>query len=218
MHMLPILLTGLTSILMQITALRKLLSLFSGNELVIGIVFAGWITAIAVGSFIGRRLSSAAFAPMFIAVALLAQPTILLMDLIPRVFFLEPGETISLGITAVATFVCLFPIGLVLGLQFPLSVSYLKGNASAAYGAEAASAFAGGLLFTFLFAGRVHSFALASVLSVLNLLAASALYRKKVLLLLAFPLALYFLAGAPASSLNEQGMELFKKKSPGTAR
>lgn len=212
MRMLPILLTGLTSILMQVMSMRKLLSLFSGNELVIGIAFAGWITAIALGSFIGRRWSSAAFAHTFILVALLTQPTILIMDLIPSVFFLEPGETIPLGITVVSTFVCLFPIGLALGVQFPLSVSYLKGNGPAAYGAEAGGAFAGGLLFTFLFAGRVHSFALASVLSSVNLLAAAALYRKSVLFLLAFPLALYFFAGSPASLLNEKSMQLVQKK------
>jgi spermidine synthase len=144
-------------------------------------------------------------------VALLAQPTVLLIDLIPRVFFLEPGETISLSITVIATFVSLFPIGLALGVQFPLSVAYLKGNGPAAYGAEAAGAFIGGLLFTFLLAGRISPFALASVLSVLNLLVAAALYRKKILFLLAFPLALYFVAGSPASPLTEKGMILIQK-------
>ena len=48
--------TGLTAAAVQTLFLREYLSIFSGNELVIGIILALWLLATAAGSYAGSRL------------------------------------------------------------------------------------------------------------------------------------------------------------------
>ncbi len=48
--------TGLAAAAVQILFLREYLSVFSGNELVIGIILALWLLATAAGSFAGNRI------------------------------------------------------------------------------------------------------------------------------------------------------------------
>ncbi len=79
---LPVLIMGMSSILLQIISMRQLLAVFSGNELDIGITLSVWLTAVGTGSYIGHRLKfKNAFVLSFIAVAFLAQLTVLSMDL-----------------------------------------------------------------------------------------------------------------------------------------
>jgi spermidine synthase len=47
--------TGLTAAAAQIVFLREYLSIFSGNELVIGVILAFWLLATAAGSYAGNR-------------------------------------------------------------------------------------------------------------------------------------------------------------------
>jgi spermidine synthase len=48
--------TGLAAAAVQLVFLREYLSIFSGNELVIGVVLALWLLATAVGSYAGSRI------------------------------------------------------------------------------------------------------------------------------------------------------------------
>ena len=48
---------GLTSLVTQVILLREFLSIFFGNELVIGILLANWMLLTAIGSFAGKRLA-----------------------------------------------------------------------------------------------------------------------------------------------------------------
>ena len=210
---LPVLAAGMTSILMQITLLRKLLSLFSGNELDIGITLAVWLTAVGAGSFIGHRLRFAhAFGLSFLAIAVLVLPSLLFIGAIPSLFSLERGETIPLAITIIATVLTLLPPCLVLGAQFPLSVAHLGGNAAKAYGTEAAGAVMGGLLFTFLFSGRTDALTLVTAVSAANVLSGFFLVKRKSLFLfLAAPLATYMFAGWMHIAFLNEGMDIEKK-------
>lgn len=187
---------GLTSALVQIMALRRLLTVFSGNELDIGITLAVWLSCVGVGSALGRRFSFRnSFAYSFIAVAVLTQAALFISVSIRPAFSLTPGEIIPLATTITATIISLAPVCLVIGSQFPLSVAYLKGDASTAYSLEAAGACIGGILFTFLLAGRVDESALAAVVGIANVLLAYAVLKKRWLIgTLAIPLILY--AGA----------------------
>ncbi len=213
MQNLPVVIMGLTSILMQIVALRRLLSLLAGNELVIGVTLAVWLGLVGVGSFLGRRLKSGrAFAVSFLAVALLALPSVLFPDFIPFLFSLEPGETMSLSNTITASVLTLLPLCLVLGSQFPLAVSHCSGKASKAYGLEAAGAFIGGALFTFALAGRVSSPSIALSVGILNVLAAAVLLKKKlVVLLAAVPIAIFSWVGTAGTFVSNTDLQLLQK-------
>ena len=209
-HNLPVFAMGLTSILIQIIALRKLLSVFSGNELDIGLTLSVWLIAVGSGSLSGKRFRfNRAFAGSFLMIAVLSLLTVLFMDLIPRVFRLTPGEIIPLSTIMISTVLSLFPLCFIIGLQFPLAVSYLNGNAPKAYGLEATGACIGGVLFTFLLSGRVEAFVLSAAVGALNVLIAWFLYRKKqVLLLLALPLVAYFGMDWTSTSLPTKDFKL----------
>lgn len=184
MFHLPFAALGFISILLQITVLRELLTVFAGNELDIGITIALWLAFIGAGSVLGTRIrSAAAFGVSFIAVALLIQPTLYMISLIPSALGLQVGETISLGATFASTAIVLAPLCIALGAQFPIAVNHMTARHAGAstarvYGLEAAGAFAGGVLFTFALSGRVGPYALALGLGVLCILIAVHLTRR----------------------------------------
>ena len=45
---------GMTALATQIILLREFVSVFQGNELVIGVVLAGWMMLTGAGAFLGR--------------------------------------------------------------------------------------------------------------------------------------------------------------------
>lgn len=192
MSSLVVIIMGFSSSLLQIISLRQLLTVFSGNELDIGITLAVWLTTVGIGSYTGYRLRTAgALAVSFILVGLLAQLTVLSASLIRPALSLEFGETVPLGSTFFSTVLTLAPLCFLLGVQFPLAVSYM-GSTSKTYSLEAAGAFIGGLAFTLAFSGRLDSYALATAVSVINIGAAFYLAgRKSLLALLLVPLLLY---------------------------
>lgn len=203
---------GLTSMLLQITVLRLLLSTFSGNELDIGITLSFWLIYAGIGSYAGKRISfKHAFWISFALIALLSLPTAIAIKAIRTLLSLEPGEAVSFIHTISSTALILFPLCFIIGLQFPLAVSY-SGSRNAAgkiYGLEALGAFWGGVLFTFVIASRVSAVELCLILSLLNLMAAVYLSRNKIVLLLCIvPLFFYFSFNASAPSFLWHGAEI----------
>ena len=210
---LPVVTIGLSSMLLQIAGLRQLLSAFSGNELDIGITLSVWLTAVGMGSFAGFRLKSKnAFALSFIGVGLMSQPTIILINMIRPVLSRGIGETISLPMTISSTVVSLLPICFVIGMQFPLAVSYSGGKTAKVYSLEAAGAFIGGTLFTFILSGRVDVLILSASISMINLLTGISLIRKKSLIpLLLIPAILYFGAERTSTEFQWSGFKFIKR-------
>lgn len=208
----PFLVMGITSMLLQITVLRLLLSTFSGNELDIGITLSFWLIYVGLGSYIGRKIRlKHALAFSFISVALLCQPTALAIRLIRLALALEPGEIMSLSSVILATAVSLLPLCFIIGIQFPLAVSYsgMRNAAGRVYGLEALGAFIGGLLFTFVISSRVNAFELCLLLSLLNILTALYISGKKMIIpFLIFPLFFYFGFYKTMPSLSWPGMKV----------
>lgn len=196
-NFLPFFGIGFSSLLLQIILLRLLLSVFSGNELDIGITLSFWLVYIAAGSYLGRKIKHThALAVSFLIIALLIQPSVLAIKMIRPLFSLEPGEVVSFSYVVLSTSIILLPLCLVTGTQFPLAVSYLhKPDATArVYGLEAIGAFAGGILFTFVLSSRIDAFSLATLLSVLSIMIAAILLKKKhILFVIIIPLT--FLTG-----------------------
>ena len=214
----PIIVMGVTSMLIQVTVLRLLLSTFSGNELDIGITLSFWLTWVGLGSYISSKVKHKyAFAFSFIFVALLLQPTVFVIKAIRPILSLGPGEAVSFTYTILSTALTLLPLCFVLGFQFPLAVSYTgkydlitsaKDSAGRVYGLEALGAFAGGALFTFVISGRVGAIELCSLLALLSILMAAYILKKKIVaFLIIVPLSLHFGFHKTITFLPWQGMK-----------
>lgn len=207
---------GFSSLLIQISILRLLLSTFSGNELDIGITLSFWLVTVGLGSFLGRKIKRKNFfAYSFIIVSILAIPTILAIKSIRPILSIQVGEVISLFHIIISTAIVISPICFILGTQFPLSVLF-SGNPKAGgliYGLEAVGAFVGGLLFTFFISSRINAFALFLFLSLLNVFIASYILKKKYLLFFSvIPLSLYLLFYQTLPNLPWKGLHVLKTK------
>jgi spermidine synthase len=214
MQYLPVAFMGATSLIMQIICLRQLLSTFSGNELIIGITLAAWLVLVALGSFFGTKITfKNAFGMSFVLVALSAQPSVMLIKIVRALAGFAPGEVIPLSVTILWTVLSMTALCMAIGIQFPLAVGYLKEKAPEVYGLEAAGAFGGGLVFTFLLAGTFDSYSVASIITAINIGIAWYLIRKKILLsFLIVPLALYAAGLSILSSYQYGGIEITEKR------
>ncbi len=203
---------GLSSMLLQITVLRLLLSTFSGNELDIGITLSFWLIYVGFGSYFGRKVGlKHAFIVSFVLVAVISLPTVLAIKAIRSVLALEPGETVSLASTVVSTAVTVFPISFIIGLQFPLAVSQSGDNSAAGrvYGIEAFGAFIGGTLFTFLISSRIDALELCLLLALINILTAVYISGKtKIVIIFIIPLMFYYGFHKAAVALPWHGFEI----------
>jgi spermidine synthase len=208
----PFVFIGFSSLLLQITVLRLLLSTFSGNELDIGITLSFWLLYVGLGSFSGRRIRlKHAFIFSFIFIALITQPTVLVIKAIRPLLSLEPGEVVSFTSTILSTALTLFPLCFVIGIQFPLAVSYAgtKDAAGRVYGLEALGAFIAGLLFTFVVSSRIDFMELSLFIACFNILIACYLSRNKIMFfLLLIPLSFFFVFHSFAMTLPWQGLKL----------
>jgi spermidine synthase len=205
-------LMGFTSMLLQITVLRLLLSVFSGNELDIGITLSFWLIYVGIGSYAGKRFSfKHAFWISFVLIALLSLPTVIAIKFVRVFLSLEPGEAVSFMDTVLSTGLILLPLCFIIGMQFPLAVSYAgtPNPAGRIYGLESLGSFVGGMLFTFVIASRVSAIKLCLVLSLIDIAAAVYLSRKFIVLLLClFSLFLYFRFHDTAPSFSWHGAEV----------
>jgi spermidine synthase len=210
---LPKIITGMTAILLQVTALRELMTVFSGNELDIGITLAVWLIAVGTGSYAGRKTKIRnAFPLSFLVVALLAQPTVLGITLIRPLLSAGLGETLSLAATVIATVISLFPLCFVIGAQFPLAVSYREGRTETVYSLEAAGSFIGGVLFTLFLSGRLDAFAVSAAVSIVDIAIAALLLRKSaVAALLVMPILLFFGSERLTPALTWRGAQFIQR-------
>jgi spermidine synthase len=210
----PFLVMGITSMLLQITVLRLLLSRLSGNELDIGVTLSFWLIYVGLGSYMGKKIrGKQLFALSFVAVALLALPTDLAIQTIHPALSLAPGETVPFNAVILSTALTLFPLCFLIGLQFPLAVSFSENRYAPEkiYGFEALGAFAGGLLFTFLISSRLSAFDLCIVLAIVNILTALYISKKKLLVLFSVvPLLFYFGFQNIVLTLPWQGAEVVR--------
>ena len=189
-----IVLLGASAALFQVIALRALMTVFSGNELDLGITFAVWLLAVGVGSAFASNLENPrALGVVVLLTGLLAQLLLPLISYIRFAIGLEPGEIVPLFTTVTATIVVLSPLCILIGMQFPLAVRSLAGKAARVYILEATGAFLGGVLFTFLLSGRIGTPVLLTVMSMASVvLGAVLLGRKTLALLIVAPLLISF--------------------------
>ncbi len=176
---------GLTTLVTQIILLRNLLSVFSGNELVIGIILANWMMITALGAYLGRYIIKAEIKYKLIVFGhvLMGLLPILLSFLIfyLRNVFYPPGRLINLFEIFISTFILFLPFCILTGILFTTFSSVLssliQGNAiRKVYAIEAIGALVGGLLFNFIFIFLFDNFFSLKILMMINLGVAIFLY------------------------------------------
>jgi spermidine synthase len=123
---------GLSAFLTQLVLMRELLSAFSGNELVFGIVLGNWMLLTGIGSTLGKsasRLRSpiTVFIVAEVIIALLPIADVFLLRWLRNVVFLR-GSEVGVFETVASCFVLLTPYCLVTG--YVLTVACTVGQAS----------------------------------------------------------------------------------------
>jgi spermidine synthase len=173
---------GISSIVTQLVLMRELFAVYSGNELVLGIVLGVWLLMTGLGATVGvwlsraRRLLTVLFWCQ-LAVALLPIGTLVAVRVLRDQIFVR-GAELGLHETLTSTAALLLPYCLVAGGVLTLASQLLGSDDPASVGsvylADNVGDIAGGLLFSAVLvyvAGHVDALVL---IAVLNLAAAAA--------------------------------------------
>lgn len=159
---------GAFSQVSQAVLIREALVVLYGNEVSLGLFYAGWLVWIGLGSLaVARRGGRFASPGRALAAILAVLPLALVLEVLAlrtaRLWLEVPVvELVPLGQMAATLFLVTAPAGLLLGAAFPFAGKALEraagrsdpqgtaGRVSGLYAAEALGAFGGGLAFTFL--------------------------------------------------------------------
>lgn len=170
-------LLGSTSIIAQVILLREFLAVFSGNELVIGIVLANWMVLTGLGAYLGKfptRMENASTAIVsgLLILSVLPFLTTFLINFLKNMVF-PVGALISLFQIFYSSFLLLIPFCLISGFLFTYiagvySEKMQENQAGPVYGFESLGSTIGGLLSGFLFIYVFSSIESLLVLIVLN--------------------------------------------------
>jgi spermidine synthase len=180
-EILPLIVLGFSAILSQIILLREFFLVFSGNELVCGLILANWMIITGTGAFIGRITKGTGSSKNFVFYALvllgLIPPvTVFLINNLKNIIF-QPGVAIGLFQIIISTLTILLPFCLLSGFMFTwlatrLSVSLKTNLIEKAYAFESIGSIIGGGLFSFLFVYFLTTYQILGILLLINILSA----------------------------------------------
>lgn len=185
---------GVSAFMTQLTLMRELLSVFSGNELVFGIVLGNWLLLTGIGSALGRTasrlkrpLSVLVAAQIFVAVLPIA--AVFLLRALRNVVFIR-GAEVGVTETLVSCFVLLAPYCLVTGYLLTLACLILASKKDSSsigqvYFLDSIGDVVGGLLFSFVLIYLFDHFGILYFPAMLNLVFAglvAMLFRRPILL------------------------------------
>jgi spermidine synthase len=212
---------GVSAFMTQLTLMRELVSVFSGNELVFGIVLGNWLLLTGIGSALGKTAAGlkspvTVLVVAQIIVALLPIADVFLLralqnetlqrDLfLGHVWFIR-GAEVGVIQTVVSSFILLAPYCLLAGYLLALSCLILSGERGPAsigqvYFLDNVGDVLGGLLFTFVLVYVFQHFGILCFPAVLNLAFAGlvALWFRRPILLAAAIVALAALSALMAT-------------------
>jgi len=168
---------GCTSIIAQLILLREFLTVFNGNELVIGLVLANWMILTGIGAYLGQQSLKAARAYPAILSGLLILSvlpfiTAFLINYLKNIVF-PIGALISVFQIFFASMLLLMPFCLLSGFLFTsITKSYSEINSrnetGSVYGYESVGSMAGGLICGLLFIFVFSSIESLLVLVIIN--------------------------------------------------
>lgn len=185
---LALILMGFTSLIVQIVLVREFLITFYGNELIIGIILANWIILEALGSGLSSRPSLKVKNPLVIyallqlGICLYLPCAIYIIRIIKNILNVTAGEGIGILPVFFASFAILAPLSIFDGSQFPFGCRIWSDHfkkrlesAGKVYILEALGFIIAGPIFTYLLITRLHSFEIAFILGLVNLISAALL-------------------------------------------
>ncbi len=173
-----ILLLGFSTIVTQTVLLREFLTVFSGNELVIGIVLASWMILTGTGAYLGQFAKERFFGSNWILIVLT------LMSVLPMVILLvlqflrnlvfPPGSIVGISESMYSSLILLAPYCLPSGFLFTLfcravSQEFRSNLISRVYSIEAMGSVLGGLLVTLVAIRFLTTFQILLVLCAVSL-------------------------------------------------
>ena len=173
-----ILLLGFTTIITQTVLLREFLTVFAGNELVIGIVLASWMILTGTGAYIGQFAKERFFGSNWILIVLTlisVLPVILLLILqFLRSVVFPIGSMVGISESIYSSLLLLAPFCLPSGFLFTLfcravSEEFRSNLISRVYSIEAIGSLVGGLLVSLVGIRFLSTFQILLVLCGLSL-------------------------------------------------
>lgn len=173
---------GFSAFLTQVTLMRELLSAFSGNELIFGVVLGNWMLLTGIGAAVGKtapRLKSP-WTILIVAqvlVALLPIADVFLLRTLRNVIFIR-GAEVGVTDSVITCFVLLAPYCLVIGYLLTLASWFWARDEEAegigrVYFLDNVGSVLGGIAFSFLLVHLLSHFAILYIPACLNLLAAA---------------------------------------------
>ncbi len=169
---------GFTSTITQIILLREFLSVFYGNELVIGIILGNWMIITGIGSYLGKysekiKWQSGLIILLGFLLGLFPVMTVCLLRFLRNTIFL-PGEMIGIYQIIYSSFVLLLPFCLVSGFTFSFlsviaSKNYESNIISKVYSIESFGSLLGGFIFSVVLIFFLSTFQSLKLLLILNL-------------------------------------------------
>ena len=170
-------LLGSTSIIAQIILLREFLTIFNGNELVIGLMLANWMILTGLGAYLGKfpiRIQKAypVIVSGLLILSVLPFVTTFLINFLKNIVF-PIGAMINVFQIFFASFLLLIPFCLVSGFLFTFiangySEIRKQNETGSVYGFESVGSIVGGLLSGLLFIFVFSSIESLLVLAIIN--------------------------------------------------
>ncbi len=185
---------GISSVMTQLTLMRELLSVFSGNEMVFGIILGNWLLLTGLGSYLGKTASRlknplGVLAAAEIFVAILPVADVFLVRTLRNAIFTR-GAVVGVAETVVSCSVLLLPYCVASGCILTVACSEAAPkespeNIGRVYLMDSVGSVVGGLLFSFVLIYLFNHFGILYFPAFLNLFFAGALaiiIRKRILL------------------------------------
>lgn len=176
-------LLGFVSLLSQLLLIRELLTTFSGNELIIGLIIALWLASTGAGSFFARKLKTSN--DRVIAGALLLSVMLLPLEFflirIGHGYFMTAGMP-SLDTILVFILIIVFPLTFVFGGTFTLLSNLINRSSEVTtiYIFECAGAVLGSFFYIVVQLANLNSFLSATFMLILTSTFLLPIYRKHI--------------------------------------
>ncbi|MCB0806526.1 MAG: fused MFS/spermidine synthase [Bacteroidales bacterium] len=172
---------GLTAMITQIILLRQFLVVFSGNELLIGVILSNWMLLTGLGAAFARRIiklfpTETVYPYAHIILGVLPLVTSFFIFYLKNKIF-PPGITYDILEIFTVSLVLLLPFCFVAGAMFTISATYISkqyrtNKINTVYTIETIGSVVGGLLFNFVFIFIFNPFFSLKLIMIINFLAA----------------------------------------------
>lgn len=172
---------GVTAFITQIILLREFLSVFYGNELVIGIILANWMILTGLGSLVGRfsiklkdKINSIIITLTILSIIPIA--TVFLLRFFRNIVF-DVGSMVGIIQILYTSFLLLLPFCLLSGFSFTLfsetiSEKYKSNLIPKVYSFESLGSMIGGIVFSFVMIYFFETFQSLLLLMVFDIIVA----------------------------------------------